>query len=107
MLPFVLHRRMDIAVHGHAHGGMAQQLAEALDIKAQLHTAGGEGMAQGVVRRPGDAAAAQAPLEMVLHDPGLQIRFLRTRKKNSARSAGIIYMECRMQSAKLIYRVSS
>ena len=83
MLALVVQGGMDVAVHGHGHRGVAQQLAEGFYVEAKLHAAGGKGMAQGMVIRTGQAAFLHAAAEMVLHDPGFDVDLLPSGKKKS------------------------
>ena len=63
---------MYIAIHGNIDVGMSENLTETFDIKAYLHAAGCERMAQCVKIDRRDGKFLQYAFEMILHDSWLQ-----------------------------------
>lgn len=73
MIPFQIHGRMHIPVHGNIYTGMSQQFTERLYIKSQLHTSGGECMSQTVKIHILNGTFPGDPFKLVLHRPGFNI----------------------------------
>ena len=76
---------MDIPVQSDIHIGVAQYLAETLDLEASFHAPGGEGVSQGVIISRGQAAGGHIFFEPVLQRAGLHGAIRATREDIGSR----------------------